>query len=237
MQHILEHPVFWDFQFTNHHEIFFPGQNSVGGTGSGAIVGMAVSLRDRLNIHRLGDPFPTPRKKHAIFLSNVTVCQCVCQVNLLMLGINCGWVCWGQSTFTFKCLSYFSLRFVHKGWGSLGPIHFWVLSRKNFGTKLAPYVYTPTKQPYISKKNIKKCFVSKWRPKNEFSFRENSHVTELRKTTFPKEFFNKIWLKVKDQAYIYIWWLHFIWSHLGFGGSCEYLQKQICTKIVEFFTF
>ena len=79
VQHILEHPVFWDFQFTNHHEIFFPGQNSVGGTGSGAIVGMAVvSLRDRLNIHRQGDPFPTPRKKHAIFLSNVTVCQSVC---------------------------------------------------------------------------------------------------------------------------------------------------------------
>ena len=44
--------------------------------------------------------------------------------------------------------------------------------------------------------------VSKWRPKNEFSFREKSHVTKIWKTTFPKEFFNEIWLKLEDHEYI-----------------------------------
>ena len=46
--------------------------------------------------------------------------------------------------------------------------------------------------------------VSKFRPKNEFSFRENSHVIKIWTTTFPKEFFNKIWLKVREHEYIYI---------------------------------
>ena len=40
--------------------------------------------------------------------------------------------------------------------------------------------------------------------KNEFSFRENSHVTKVWKTTFPMEFFNEIWLKVGEHEYIYI---------------------------------
>ena len=34
-----------------------------------------------------------------------------------------------------------------------------------------------------AKRTIKKCFVSKWRPKIEFSFREKSHVTKIWKTT------------------------------------------------------
>ena len=46
------------------------------------------------------------------------------------------------------------------------------------------------------------CTVSKWRPKNEFLFREKSHVTKIWKTTFPKEFFNEIWLKLEDHEYI-----------------------------------
>ena len=40
--------------------------------------------------------------------------------------------------------------------------------------------------------------------KNEFSFRENSHVTRIWKTTFLKEFFNEIWLKIGEHEYIYI---------------------------------
>ena len=42
---------------------------------------------------------------------------------------------------------------------------------------------------------------------NEFSFRKNSHVTKILKTTFPKDFFNKIWLnmlKVGKYKYIFI---------------------------------
>ena len=38
--------------------------------------------------------------------------------------------------------------------------------------------------------------------KNKLSFRENSHVTKIWKTTFPMEFFNKIWLKVGKHEYI-----------------------------------
>ena len=96
-----------------------------------------------------------------------------------------------------------------QGGGPLGPIHFWVLSRRNFGTKLAPHVYIPKTTIYQQKRRIKKCFVSKWRPKNKFSFRKNSHVTKIWKTTFPKEFFNKIWLKVKEHEYIYIFEIKF----------------------------
>ena len=47
-------------------------------------------------------------------------------------------------------------------------------------------------------------FVSKWRPQNEFSFREKSHVTKIWKTIFPKKFFNKIWLKFEEHEYNYI---------------------------------
>ena len=43
-------------------------------------------------------------------------------------------------------------------------------------------------QPLISKKNIQKCSVSKWRPKNDFSFRENSHVIKIWKPLFQKNF-------------------------------------------------
>ena len=60
-----------------------------------------------------------------------------------------------------------------------------------------------------AKRMIKKCFLSKWRPKNEFSFREKSHVTKIWKTTFPKEFSNKIWLKVEEHEHIYIYEITF----------------------------
>ena len=54
------------------------------------------------------------------------------------------WKMLGKYYLTLKCLSYFSLPFVHKGRGegSFGPNLRKVLFRKNFSTKLAPYVYT-----------------------------------------------------------------------------------------------
>ena len=33
---------------------------------------------------------------------------------------------------------------------------------------------------------------------------QKNHVTKIWKTTFPKEFFNEIWLKVWEHEYIYI---------------------------------
>ena len=45
--------------------------------------------------------------------------------------------------------------------------------------------------------------------KNEFWFCENSHVNKIWKTTFTKEFFNKIWFKVGEHKYIYIFEIKF----------------------------
>ena len=46
--------------------------------------------------------------------------------------------------------------------------------------------------------------VSKWPPNNRFSFRVISISAKIWKNTFPKEFFNEIWLKLEDHQYIYI---------------------------------
>ena len=54
------------------------------------------------------------------------------------------------------------------------------------------------------KKKWKCCTVSKWRPNNRFLFRIISILVKIWKTTFPKEFFNEIWLKVGEHEYIYI---------------------------------
>ena len=54
------------------------------------------------------------------------------------------------------------------------------------------------------KKNWKCCTISKWQPNNQFLFRVILILAKIWKTTFPKEFFNEIWLKVGEQEYIYI---------------------------------
>ena len=45
------------------------------------------------------------------------------------------------------------------------------------------------------KKKIKCCTISKWRPNNRFLFQVISILAKFWKNTFPKEFFNEIWLK------------------------------------------
>ena len=50
----------------------------------------------------------------------------------------------------------------------------------------------------------RKASVSKWRPKYKFSFHKNNHMTKIWKTTFPKEFFNKMLLRVEECESIYI---------------------------------
>ena len=42
-----------------------------------------------------------------------------------------------------------------------------------------------------------------------FRFAKKSHVTKIWKTTFPMEFFNKIWLKVGEYECIYIFEIKF----------------------------
>ena len=54
------------------------------------------------------------------------------------------------------------------------------------------------------KKNWKCCTNSKRGPNNQFLFRVILILAKIWKTTFPKEFFNEIWLKVGEHEYIYI---------------------------------
>ena len=63
-----------------------------------------------------------------------------------------------------------------------------------------------TNHNYISgeKKYKNFCTVSTGQPNNRFSFRVISILAKIWKTTFPKEFFNEIWLKLGDHEYINI---------------------------------
>ena len=47
----------------------------------------------------------------------------------------------------------------------------------------------------LQKKKLKHFTVWKWRPNDQFLFRVISILAKFWKTTFPKEFFNEIWLK------------------------------------------
>ena len=40
--------------------------------------------------------------------------------------------------------------------------------------------------------------ITKWRPKNQFRFRDIKFLTKNGKTTFLKEFFLEIWLIIED---------------------------------------
>ena len=64
------------------------------------------------------------------------------------------------------------------------------------------YIYTNHNHISGKKKNI--CTVSKSRLNNRFSFRVILISAKIWKTTFPKKFFNEIWLKLGDHEYINI---------------------------------
>ena len=59
------------------------------------------------------------------------------------------------------------------------------------------------KSQFWEKKKNWKCTVLKWRPNDRYQFRIISILAKIWKTTFPKEFFNEIWLK-GEHEYIYI---------------------------------
>ena len=66
------------------------------------------------------------------------------------------------------------------------------------------YVYMYYKKSQFCKNIWKCCTVFEWRPNNRFLFRVISILAKIWKTTFPKEFFNEIWLKVGEYEYSYI---------------------------------
>ena len=74
------------------------------------------------------------------------------------------------------------------------------------------HICTGHKKLQFCKKKIKCCTVSKWRPNNRFLFRVISILAKFwkKKNTFPKEFFNEIWLKEGEYEQIYITEIKFL---------------------------
>ena len=60
---------------------------------------------------------------------------------------------------------------------------------RNFGTKLAPYVYTPKTIRYQQKERSKSVSFQNGGQKMNFLFVRKSHVTKILKTTFSRNFF------------------------------------------------
>ena len=65
------------------------------------------------------------------------------------------------------------------------------------------YYYT-LKTAIFKQKIPQKIIVLKWQPNDQFSFRVTSISAEIWKITFPKEFFDEIWLIVGDHECINI---------------------------------
>ena len=97
-------------------------------------------------------------------------------------------------------------RYLHSRWCPRG-FHGTPPKKTTFPSEVCNEIYTIyvwTIKDHNSGKKIKCCTVSKWRPNNRFLFCVISILAKIWKTTFPKEFFNEIWLKVGEQEYIYI---------------------------------
>ena len=71
------------------------------------------------------------------------------------------------------------------------------LSHRNLQLNLH-HICMGYKKITILQKNSKCCPVLKGRPKNRFLFHVILVLAKICKTTFPKEFFNEIWLKVGE---------------------------------------
>ena len=70
------------------------------------------------------------------------------------------------------------------------------------------------KNQNTAKKSKIGCTVTKWRPKSQFQTRDIKFPTKIGKTTFPKDFFHKIWLKVRYCKYNYIAEIKIVKSYL-----------------------
>ena len=122
------------------------------------------------------------------------------------------------------------IAFVHKG-GPLGPIHFWELSRRNSGTKLAPCSECiHSKRPYSSNKNKKKVSFQNGGKKKRIFVSRKSHVTKIwkKKTHCPKEFFRNL-LKVEEHKYIYIFEIEFEIFRLKMAAKTIFFTKRCVT--------
>ena len=88
------------------------------------------------------------------------------------------------------------------------------------------------KKSQFCKKNWKCCTVSKWRPNNRFLFRVISILAKIWKTTFPKEFFNEIWLKVGEHEYIYITEITFLKKIFHFKMAAKTIFRYCAIMLI-----
>ena len=83
---------------------------------------------------------------------------------------------------------------------------------------------TKQKQKQNKARNLKIGFtISKWRPKIWSQTRNINFPTKNGKTTFPKEFFHKIWLIIGECKYNYIAEIKFI--QFRFNGINKFWKK------------
>ena len=106
---------------------------------------------------------------------------------------------------TLNCIRYPHLPLVHKG-GSMEPP-----KKTTFPPEFFDYFDTIygiyTNHNHIPAKSLKCLYCFKMTAKYRFSFRVISMIlAKTWKTTFPKEFFDEIWLKLGDHEYISICW-------------------------------
>ena len=88
--------------------------------------------------------------------------------------------------------------------GSLGTLTQKGTFPNEFFSKIRTTDKVVQKNHNTAKKSKIGCTVTKWRPKNQFQTRDIKFPTKNGKTTFPKEFFHKIWLIIGDCKYNYI---------------------------------
>ena len=94
----------------------------------------------------------------------------------------------------FKWPRYFYSRWCPRGGSMEPPTEKTTFPPEFFNDICTIYVWA-IKNHNSAKKNLKCCTVSKWRPNNRFLFCIISILAKFWKITFPKEFFNEIWLK------------------------------------------
>ena len=109
---------------------------------------------------------------------------------------------------TLKWPRYFYSRWCPRGF------HGTPLKKTTFPSEFCNEIcttYVRAIKNHNSEKKFRKCCtISKWLPNIRFLFCVISILAKIWKTTFPKEFFNEIWLKVGEYEYIYITEIRFL---------------------------
>ena len=132
-----------------------------------------------------------------------------------------------QYPLTLKCLSFFSLPFVHKG-GPLGPPHLFEyfpvgISVRNFHHMCMHLRHLDNHISARKKKGHQKLFLFKMAAEIRIfvsRFKKVKWPKFKKKNSFPKEFFNETWLKVEEHECICI-------------SEIQFEKKIFCFKMAD----